>query len=203
MGSGVWGQAGGGLDKILVSSTNLKDRILSLLLKIAKILNTGKSPDSELDVIDRDTDFFSQGLSRKIDSAEVNDQRSSLLSLVESVREHSPQIETSDNDSIFSNDNDPEDSIDTLLDDLQAYVLERPAPDWAIIAPKKHATDFYLCPKAKSSTSAWKLAGRWQADASWTCHWLSVFSITGELIDERRKSQLYLPEQAKRRVKNC
>lgn len=65
----------GGLDKILVSSTNIKDQILSLLLKIARILNTGKSPDSELDVIDRDTDFFSQGLSRKIDSAEVNGQR--------------------------------------------------------------------------------------------------------------------------------
>lgn len=125
-------------------------RFSPLLLKTAKILNTGKSADSELDVIDRDTDFFSQGLSRKVDSAEMNDQRSSLLFLIESVREHSPPNETSGNDSIFSNDTDPEDSVDTLLDDLQAYVkcltklrlsLERPARDWAISAPKKFATD--------------------------------------------------------------
>lgn len=35
----------GGLDKTLVSSTNLKDQILSLLLKIAKILHTGDLPN--------------------------------------------------------------------------------------------------------------------------------------------------------------
>lgn len=35
----------GGLDAILVSSTNLKDQILSLLLKIAKILDTGDLPN--------------------------------------------------------------------------------------------------------------------------------------------------------------
>lgn len=80
----------------------------------------------------------------------MNDQRSSLLSLIESVREHSPPNETSGNDSIFSNDTDPEDFVDTWLDDLQAYVkcltklrlsLERPAPDWVISDPKKFATD--------------------------------------------------------------
>lgn len=69
----------------------------------------------------------------------MNGQRSSLLSLVESVGEYFPQNETSDTDSIFSNDTDPEDSA-TLLDDLQAYVecltklrlsLEHPASDWA------------------------------------------------------------------------
>lgn len=52
----------GRLDKILVSSTNIKDQILLFLLKIAKILNTNKSPNLELDVIDRNTNFFLQRL---------------------------------------------------------------------------------------------------------------------------------------------
>lgn len=45
----LWGEGfeaeQGGLDKILVSSTNLKDQILSLLLRIAKILDTGDPPN--------------------------------------------------------------------------------------------------------------------------------------------------------------
>ena len=129
---------------------------------------------------------------------------SSLLSLVESVREHSPQNQNSNNDKIFSNDTEPEDFVDTLLDDLHAYVkcltklklsLERPAPDCAISAPKKNCHRFLPLSPSELINE--------RSKAGWTCHWLSVFSITGELIDERRKSQLYPPEQAKRRVKSC
>lgn len=63
-----------------------------------------------------------------------------MLSLVESVGKSPPENENSDNDSIFSNDTDSEDSSDTLLDDVQAYVeclnklrlsLELPTPDSA------------------------------------------------------------------------
>lgn len=87
-----------------------------------------------MDLIERETDFFSQ-------RAFSRDRRESLLSLVQSVGAYPPENGSSDDDSIFSNDTDPEDSIDTLLDDLlQAYVeclnklrlsLERPAPDRA------------------------------------------------------------------------
>ena len=77
---------------------------------------------------------------QEIDSAEVNDERFFLLSLAGSVGKYPVENENSDNDSIFSSDTDSEDSIYTLLDDLQAYVeclnklrlpLELPAPDSA------------------------------------------------------------------------
>ena len=58
----VWG-AGfqaeqGELDRILVKSTGLKDQIVSLLLEIAKNLDTGDPPpEPEMHVVDRETDF--------------------------------------------------------------------------------------------------------------------------------------------------